>query len=203
MKIYIDFDGTLFNNNKHYNKLINIFKKYNIKEEYINNLTNKKKYKNLDTLAKEIIIKNNLDKSIINEINTIYSNDLIYKDTIPFLEKYNKKYELILLTLGNKKYQLKKINSTNISKYFKEIIITNKDKSKLNIDYQNSIFIDNNPHELKKFYNSKAKYLIRIKRKTDKYSKINLDIKNIPEFIDFKELLKSNYIKKLGEINYE
>ena len=52
MKIYIDFDGTLFNNNKHYNKLINIFKKYNIKEEYINNLTNKKKYKKLDTLAK-------------------------------------------------------------------------------------------------------------------------------------------------------
>ncbi len=203
MKIYIDFDGTLFNNNKHYHKLINIFKKYNIKEEYINNLTKTKHYKNLDILAKEIINNNNLDKSIIKEINTIYSKELIYKDTIPFLEKYSKEYELILLTLGTKKYQLKKINSTNISKYFKEIIITNKDKSILNIDYQNSIFIDNNPLELKKFYNSKSKYLIRIKRKTDKYSKINLDIKNIPEFIDFNELLESNYIKKLGETNYE
>jgi len=203
MKIYIDFDGTLFNNNKHYHKLINIFKKYNIKKEYINNLTKNKYYKNLDILAKEIIIKNNLDKSIIKEINTIYSNDLIYKDTIQFLEKYNKNYELILLTLGTKQYQLKKINSTNISKYFKEIIITNKDKSKLNIDYQNSIFIDNNPLELKKFYNVKSKYLIRIKRNTDKYSKINLDIKNIPEFKDFTELLESNYIKKLGETNYE
>ena len=203
MKIYIDFDGTLFNNNKHYHKLINIFKKYNIKKEYINNLTKTKHYKNLDILAKEIITKNNLDKSIINEINTIYTNNLIYKDTIPFLEKYSKKYELILLTLGTKKYQLKKINSTNISKYFKEIIITNKNKSKLNIDYQNSIFIDNNPLELKKFYNSKSKYLIRIKRKTDKYSKINLNIKNIPEFINFTELLESNYIKKLGEKEHE
>ena len=203
MKIYIDFDGTLFNNNKHYHKLINILKKYNINEEYINNLTKKKHYKNLDTLAKEIIDKNNLDKSIINEINNIYSDDLIYKDTLPFLEKYKEEYELILLTLGNKKYQLKKINSTNISKYFKKIIITNKDKSKLNIDYQNNIFIDNNPHELKKFYNSKSKHLIRIKRKNDKYSKINLDIKNTPEFKDFNELLESNYIKKLGEINYE
>ena len=203
MKIYIDFDGTLFNNNKHYHKLIKTFKKYNINEEYINNLTKNKHYKNLDTLAKEIIIKNNLDRSIINEINTIYSNNLIYKDTIPFLEKYYKEHELILLTLGTKKYQLKKINSTNISKYFKKIIITNKDKSKLNIDYQNSIYIDNNPLELKKFYNAKSKYLIRIKRNTDKYSKINLDIENIPEFINFNELLESNYIKKLGEINYE
>ena len=203
MKIYIDFDGTLFNNNKHYHKLINIFKKYNIKEEYINNLTNNKNYKNLDTLAKEIITKNKLDKSIINEINTIYSNDLIYKDTIPFLEKYKEEHELILLTLGNKKYQFKKIKSTNISKYFKKIIITNKDKSKLNIDYQNSIFIDNNPLELKKFHNSKSKHLIRIKRNTDKYSKLNLDIKNIPEFKNFNELLESNYIKKLGEKTYE
>ena len=56
MKIYIDFDGTLFNNNKHYHKLINILKKYNITEEYINNLTKSKHYKNLDNLAKEIII---------------------------------------------------------------------------------------------------------------------------------------------------
>ena len=203
MKIYIDFDGTLFNNNKHYHKLINILKKYNITEEYINNITKNKHYKNIDNLAKEIIINNNLDKSILKEINTIYSNDLIYKDIIPFLEKYHNQYDLILLTLGTKKYQLKKIKSSNISKYFKEIIITNKDKSLLNIDYQNSIFIDNNPHELKKFHNSKVKYLIRIKRKNDKYSKINLDINNIPEFIDFNELLENKYIEKIGEKNYE
>lgn len=87
MKIYIDFDGTLFNNNKHYHKLINIFKKYNITEEYINNLIKNKHYKNIDNIAKEIIINNNLDKSILKEINTIYSNDLIYIDIIPFLEK--------------------------------------------------------------------------------------------------------------------
>lgn len=203
MKIYIDFDGTLFNNNLHYHKIINILKIYNIQEEYINNLTKNKYYKNLDNLAKEIINNNNLDKSILKEINTIYSKDLIFKDTIPFLEKYHNQHDLILLTLGTKNYQLKKIKSSNISKYFKEIIITNKDKSKLNIDYHNSIFIDNNPKELKKFYNSKAKYLIRIKRDIDKYSKINLDINNIPEFINFNELLESNYIEKIGENYYE
>lgn len=205
IKIYIDFDGTLFDSTKLYEKFINTFNKHNIKKEYIENIIENiyEKEKNYDILAKKIIKDNNLDNSIQNELNNIYSKDLIFKDTIPFLEKYHKKYDLILLTLGNKFYQEKKINSSNISKYFKEIIITNNDKSKLNIDYQNGIFIDNNPHELKKFYNSKAKYLIRIKRDTDKYSKLDLNINNIPEFKDFNELLNSNYINKIGEKIYE
>lgn len=205
IKIYIDFDGTIFNSTKLYLEFLNIFKKYNIDKEYIENIMNKnyKKYKNFDTIAKIIIKENNLNNSILDELNNIYTKDLIFKDTIPFLEKYSKKYDLILLTLGSNSYQEKKIKSSNINKYFKEIIITNKDKSKLNIDYQNGIFIDNNPLELKKFYNSKAKYLIRIKRKSDKYSKLNLDINAIPEFNNFTELLNSNYIDKIGENNYE
>lgn len=205
MKIYIDFDGTIFNNTKLYQKFINIFKKYNIKKEYINNIMNEnyEKNKNFDILGNKIIKDNNLNNSIINEINNLYSNDLIYQDIIPFLEKYSKKYDLILLTLGTKDYQQKKINSSGLIKYFKKIIITNYDKSKLNIDYKNGIFIDNNPLELKKFHNSNPKYLIRIKRDNDKYSKINLDINNIPEFKDFNELLNSNYIEKIGDINNE
>ena len=202
MKIYIDFDGTLFDSTKHYNEYINIFKKYNINiESYF-----KKEYekeKNFDSLSKKIIKEYNLSPSIYDEINQIYSKKLIFKDAITFLEENYNKYDLILLTLGNINYQQKKINKTNISKYFKDIIITNKDKSKLNIDYTNGIFIDNNPLELKKFHNSKAKYLIRIKRDTDKYSKINLDIENIPEFNNFNELTKSNYIKQIGENYYE
>jgi len=205
MKIYIDFDGTLFNSTKLYKEFIKIFNKYNIKKEYIENYFNKEyqKEKNFDTISKKIIKENNLNTSIYKELNNIYSNNLIFKDTIPFLKKYSKKYDLILLTLGTKSYQEKKIKSTNISKYFKEIIITNKDKSKLNIDYSNGIFIDNNPFELKKFYHSNAKYLIRIKRKSDKYSKYLLDINTIPEYNNFNELNKSNYIDKIGENNYE
>ena len=201
MKIYIDFDGTLYNTTKLNKYFINIFNKYNIDTKYITNLMNT--YKNYDILANKIIIDNNIDKSIYNDIFNLYSNDLVFKDVIPFLEKYHNKYELILLTLGNKEYQEKKIKSSNLKKYFKDIIITDKDKSKLNIDYTNGIFIDNNPNELKKFYNSNAKYLIRIKRNEDKYSKLNLNIKNIPEFNSFEDLDNSNYLKKIGEIKYE
>ena len=202
MKIYIDFDGTLFDSTKHYQEYINIFKKYNIDiESYLNK--EYKNNKNFDSLSKQIIKEYNLNPSIYKDLDKLYTNNLIFKDAISFLEENYNKYDLILLTLGNIDYQQKKINKTNISKYFKDIIITDKDKSLLNIDYTKGIFIDNNPLELKKFYNSKAKYLIRIKRDTDKYSKINLDIKNIPEFIDFNELTKSNYIKKIGENYYE
>ena len=205
IKIYIDFDGTLFDTTKLYKQFLNVFHKYNIEKEYIEKYLNEayEKDKNFDTLSKKIIKDNNLDSKILDELNKIYSEDLVFKDTIPFLEKYSKKYNLILLTLGTKNYQQKKINASNISKYFKEIIITNTDKSKLNIDYSNGIFIDNNPKELEKFYNSKATHLIRIKRNTDKYSKLNININNIPEFIDFEELLKSNYIDKIGEHYYE
>ena len=198
MKIYIDFDGTLYNTTKLNKNFINIFNKYNIDKKYIKKLMNN--HKNYDILANKIIKENNIDKSIYNELFNLYSNDLVFKDVIPFLEKYHKKYELILLTLGNKEYQEKKINSSNLRKYFKDIIITNKDKSKLNIDYINGIFIDNNPNELKKFYNSNATKLIRIKRNDDKYSKLNLDINNIPEFNNFEELDNNNYLEKIGEI---
>lgn len=205
IKIYIDFDGTIFNSAKHYNEFINIFNKYNIDKEYIENIMKKtyKEEKNLDTIASKIIKENNLDISILDELNNLYSEELVFKDAIKFLEKYYQKYSLILLTLGIKEYQEKKIKASKISKYFKEIIITNYDKSKLEINYKDNLFIDNNPYELKKFSNSNAINLIRIKRNTDKYSKINLDINNVIEYKNFEELLNSNFIEKIGEFNYE
>ena len=202
MKIYIDFDGTIYNSNKLNQRFINIFKEYNINENYINKLIDS--IKNYNIISKKLINEFNLNKEIISKIDNIYSDELVFKDTISFLKKYYKKYDLILLTFSNDlTYQQKKINSSKLNKYFKNIIISNKNKSKLNnVDYINGIFIDNNPLELKKFYHSKATKLIRIKRDTDKYSKIDLNI-NIPEFKNFEDLLKSNYIEKLGETKYE
>ena len=89
MKIYIDFDGTLFNSTKLYNNFIKTFNKYNIKTSYTKNILLKNK--NYDTAAKKIINEFNLDKSIYKELNNIYSKNLLFKDTIPFLEKYYQK----------------------------------------------------------------------------------------------------------------
>lgn len=206
MNIYIDFDGTLFDSTIQYQRLLNIFKKYNIKQEYIENLKKEEFYqkeKSYDILAQKIIEENNLDKSILEEVDKIYTKDLVYPDVVPFLEKYYQKYNLILLTLGNVNHQKKKIKVSELSKYFKDIIIAKNDKSKINIDYKSGIFIDNNPIELEKFYNSKATNLIRIKRNNDKYSKLKLNLDNIPEFVDFFEMLDKNYIEQIGVKHYE
>lgn len=56
MKIYIDFDETIFDSTELYNKFINIFNKYNIKKEYIEHELYDQN-KNLDILANEIIKK--------------------------------------------------------------------------------------------------------------------------------------------------
>ena len=90
IKIYLDFDGTIYNSTKLYNEFINIFIKHNINKNYLNNIIKEcyQKEKNYITLAKKIIKDTNLDTSILNEINNLYSNKLLFKDTIPFLEKY-------------------------------------------------------------------------------------------------------------------
>ena len=56
MKIYIDFDGTLYNSTKLDKKFINIFKEYNIKEEYIEYLINKIKNYNINSLVLYMIL---------------------------------------------------------------------------------------------------------------------------------------------------
>ena len=61
-----------------------------------------------------------------------------------------------MLTWGNNEYQLDKINCANITKYFYELIITKEYKFELDIDYKNSIFIDDNPRDLKGLKNNNS-----------------------------------------------
>ena len=173
MKIYLDFDGTLFNTDKFYQDYLNLFQEYGLDEDLINNIKLKlfKTTKfNLDILTNYLVKEYNLDNNILLKVNNLYNSSYVFKDVIPFLEK-NKNLEINLLTYGDYNYQLKKIEGSNLKKYFKNIIITDKDKSKLNLDYQNNLFIDNNPIEIKKFLEV-TKNVIRIRRKEDKYSKL-------------------------------
>ena len=200
MRIYIDFDGTLFDTDKYENDFIKIYNKYGINKNIFNKVS-KRLFNNINLFDIEIItnyfIKNyNIDSKISKEIESLYNKDYIYKDVIPCLRKIKKLgYSLSILTYGNKSFQSKKIDSSNISIYFDEIIITDSSKSKLNIDYKNSVFVDNNPKDIIDLYNINPKKIIRIKRSTDKYIAINLENSNIIECSDFyqiTELLKGN-----------
>lgn len=200
MNIYIDFDGTIFDIGLLTNDFINLFN--NIDKNYIRSLI--KKYQNYYTVTDILIKDYNLEENYINKVDNLFNNNYAYEDAIKFLEKYYKKYNLILLTYTNYiDYQKKKINSCNIDKYFKNIILATKDKSKLdNVDYQNGIFIDNNPFELKKLYNKNVINIIRINHKNDTYNK-EKTFNNTKEYPDFIELINDNYIEKIGEKIYE
>lgn len=186
MKIYIDFDGTLFNTDKFYQDYLVILNKYNISsfeiEKMKKELFTNRRF-NLDILTDYIISKYNI-KNLKQEVESLYNNSYVFEDVIPFLEKY-KNYNLILLTLGDIDYQNRKIESSNLSKYFQDIIITDVDKSQLDINYKDNLFIDNNPKELIKFQNNGGK-IIRIRRIEDKYSVIDLD--NVLEYKNFFDL---------------
>lgn len=186
MKIYIDFDGTLFNTDKFYQDYLAILNKYNISsfkiDEMKKELFTNRRF-NLDILTDYIISKYNI-KNLKQEVESLYNNSYVFEDVIPFLEKY-KNYNLILLTLGDIDYQNRKIESSNLSKYFQDIIITDVDKSQLDINYKDNLFIDNNPKELIKFQNKGGK-IIRIRRIEDKYSVIDLD--NVLEYKNFFDL---------------
>ena len=153
MAIYVDFDHTLFNTTAFVRKM----------EE----VTNKK--------ISDIDIKSIPE---ISEKNKIDLKEFLYEDSIPFLEKY-KDYNLVLLTKGNYEYQEFKILKTNISKYFKEKIITEKEKGDLEIDYQKGIFIDDNPREIESIMKNSPYLVIRMKRGKYKDIEIDLDIENV------------------------
>ena len=138
MNIYVDFDHTLFNTTlfiKEIKKLTKEdFRKPNVKE------------------LEKVIKENNIDLK-----------KYLYPDTLLFLEKYSSN-NLILLTRGNLDYQLFKIKESKIENYFKNIIVVNQYKGLLNLDYKNSIFIDDNPKEIESILKNNPKKVIRLKR---------------------------------------
>ncbi len=147
MKVYVDFDNTLFDTHSFVLKLEEVTKKK------ISALD----LANISSIAKE---------------NKIDLKKFLYQDTLNFLEKY-KDLDLILLTKGDYEYQLFKVEETGIIKYFKEKIITEKSKGELNIDYKNGIFIDDNPKEIESIISQNPYRIIRMKR--GKYKDIAID----------------------------
>ena len=67
MKIYIDFDGTLYNTTKLNNNFINIFNKYNIDKDYIKKLMNNVGI----TIADREIVKHAIEKAELTNANAL------------------------------------------------------------------------------------------------------------------------------------
>ena len=176
MKIYIDFDGTMFDTNRFYHDFLKICNQYGITDGEVNSLqTQLGGLFNLDEFAKKIGNDYKLDAEFLKQVESLYDKKYLYSDVIDFLEKYYQKNDLYILSYGEPNYQTKKINCCHIDKYFKEIIIT-ENKGTEKIDYQNSYFIDNNPKEIKILSDAGATNIIRIKREGDSYFSVPCEI---------------------------
>ena len=144
----------------------------------------------MDDLGQYLIKNYDISTNLKEEVENLYSNRFVYDDVIVSLEKLKDWYELIILTYGNINYQVKKINGSNLGKYFTDIIITPKNKSLLDeVDYKNSIFIDNNPKEVKRFVLVNSKEVIRIRRESDKYSVKDSEVE-VLEYTSFLDIVK-------------
>lgn len=179
-KIYIDFDGTLYDSDKFYKNFLKICNKYGVtthqEQEAEEELFNSKNLFDIESITNHLYKKYNLNEQIFEDIKNLLSSPNLYDDVIEALEKIKEsnKYELIILTYGDASQQKKKIVAANISNYLKDIIITQEPKTSLKeVDYQNGIFVDNHPYQIEQLFSVKSKKVIRIRRKCDKYSSID------------------------------
>lgn len=187
MKIVFDFDHTLFSSKKRFNAFKSSFKKIGIKEKLFTETFEKSKGKgkfydpgkHFDLIFKKQpnIERKTLEKKFESIIQR--SLEFFYPDTIPFLKKWSRKTDLILLSFGEREFQKKAIKKSKIEKFFKKIVITkevNKVKPFKEIFKKNEkiIFVEDNPDALlrvKKVYPDII--TVRINRGEGKYKDLS------------------------------
>jgi len=148
--IVIDLDGTLLDSSRRHIVLLReILKSQKIKL----NIKDYLSYKRTGRSTKDYLVSKGLNINTTNEICKkwvknienikLLKLDKLYKDSKEFLEKYYRKYNLILITgRSNKKNTKAQISELNINKFFKkiEIIKPTKDisekKTKLTQKYK-------------------------------------------------------------------
>ena len=189
MTYYIDFDNTIFDTVSFYNDLKNVMHSYGINDDIIDKYQHILCYSPLK-LINDLIEKKVIDKSILIDIDKVFNNgeDYLYQDALLFLEKVKSNNKLALLTYGNYDYQERKINSSKTKDYFDEIIITDKSKASLELDYKNGIFIDDNTDVLQELLMINPSRLIRIKRSNNPRSNVVINNDFIEEYKDFNEI---------------
>lgn len=166
MKIFIDFDGVIFNTELFKKPLIKIFFENGIsKKDFDKSYQQFKKQKIPYSPIKhiEFLIKN---KKRRYKNDRLYSGILkllknlklyIFKDAEIFLKSFSKN-NLYLLSYGDLNFQKQKIKGAKISDYFRRIIITNKNKAEIVKQIikkdkfgklEKIIFIDDQPRNIK------------------------------------------------------
>jgi len=183
MKYYIDFDNTIFDTVSFYNDLLKLLYDNGITEEYIS------EYYNSNGMNPLRLINSINDVEIRNRALKHFddTSKYVYQDAILFLRN-NQNKTFILYSQGYIDYQSKKIDNSGILNYFDDKIISEEDKTNLDIDYQNGIFIDDNAKIINKLIDKKAYKIYRIKRKNNRHNSEIVDDKEVIEIFNMSEI---------------
>lgn len=199
MKVYVDFDRTLFDCDRFLGDLYSLINKYNITKEIFKECQNQCRKTGFNPYDILNIVKDkyNFDDNLFKEIDLLMkkTSEYLYSDAIDFL-KYLKSlnYEIIILTKGNSNYQREKIFNARIDSYYNKLMVTMKHKGDLKLDYSNGIFIDDNPIEIQSILKNKPKMVIRIQRNNSKYSNDLTDI-DISCYTSLSDLINSKILE--------
>jgi len=140
MSIILDLDYTLFDTEKHKKEIAKIFKIsfQDFLKDYAKYFKNKEVnynvYKHLSILLKLKKINPKDAYKIRQDIITLMkkSDKFLFSQGKDLVRKLSlEKKDLILLSFGDHLFQSQKIKNLSIRKYFKKIIITNKDKDQV------------------------------------------------------------------------
>lgn len=206
-KIYFDFDRTLYDTDNFVDEMLNemasiVCKKYQEvhPEEVIKFVKDKISAKQIFGISSicEVVGKNyGIGADCFKECveKTLKNGEKrIYGDAITLLKVLSQKgYQINILTYMTKSdydYQLKKLEGSKITSWIDNIIFTSKEKGSLGLDYENSIFVDDNPKDLRSLHSAGVKYenLYRIKRENTKYFGVKISDFEIKEISSLKEI---------------
>lgn len=205
MNYYLDFDNTLYETSRLSNDMLKglayeISKKTSVSEndifDELKSMFNRENIYNIYKLAKFFARKYNIEESIlIDKVEDIIldGKKYVYDDVISFLKELKEKNHIInVLTYVAKEdlsYQLTKIKGSGLSEYFDNIIISSSLKFNLDLKYEEGIFFDDSPKDLLGLASRNPKILVRVRRENNKYSKQELDIKNLVECKTLKDYI--------------
>lgn len=200
MKIIFDFDCTLFDTREFKLSFQKAFEGLGVNEKLFFKTYNDSKmgqvydpkvhFKLIENSKPEIPI-GKMEKTLNKLLKE--SPKFLYPDTVPFLEKWQNKAELILLSFAKEQFQKEKIKKSSIEKFFREIFITqdiNKTVllNKILGPEKRAIFVNDDFQTLSEIKKSFPKVItVRVDRGEKKYrrepdnSQIDFSIKNLKE----------------------
>lgn len=205
-RVYIDLDSTLYNT-----EIIKQNMNHIIADAVCEKVSSQDKNKVLEEIkeAKTSGVKSviglckffegkyNLEKDFIRKKFEDFlskGEELLYSDSVDFLKRLSQKgYEVNILTYTSQEdydYQMLKVMGSKISGFVDNIFMCTKRKGELGLDYETSVFVDDNPKELVSLFNAgvSSDRLFRIKRDGAGYSDVIISEFEAKEYTNLNDI---------------